>query len=73
VLGMLVKIFRGDGVAANRSLARKGDVALKNLVGAAADSYVGTVAVEGMIALKGPLRLRLRLVPVVAPTRRVLT
>ena len=71
VLGVLVEIFRGDGVAANRGLAREGNVALKNLVGAAADSYVGAVAVEGLVALR--CSLLLWLVSVVAPARRALT
>ena len=58
-------------IAANRGLARKADVALKNLVGAAADSYVGAVAVEGLVALR--CSLLLWLVSVVAPARRALT
>jgi hypothetical protein len=52
VLGVLVEIFRDNGIAANRGLAREGDVTLKNLMGAAADSYAGAIAVEGLIALR---------------------
>src|SRR4051812_35514256 len=50
MLGVLVEILRGNGIAANRGLACEGDVALKNLVGAAADSHVGAIAVECLIA-----------------------
>jgi hypothetical protein len=71
VLGMLVEIFRGDGVAANRGLPREGNIALKNLVGAAADSYIGAVAVEGLVALR--CSLLLSLVSVVAPAWWALT
>lgn len=71
VLGVLVEVFRGDAVSANRGLARKDDVTLKNLVGAAADSDVGIVAVEGTVALR--CSLLLGLVPIVMPTRGTLT
>jgi hypothetical protein len=71
VLGVLVKILRGNRIAANRGLACEGDVALKNLVGAAADPYVGAVAVKGLVALR--CSLLLWLVAVVAPARRALT
>jgi hypothetical protein len=66
-----MEVFRGNVVSANRGLARKDDVTLKNLVGAAADSDVETVAVEGMVALR--CSLLLGLVPVVAPTQGALT
>ena len=57
--------------AANRSLARKANIALKNLVGVAADPYVRTVAVERLVALR--CSLTLWLVPVVASVRQALT
>jgi hypothetical protein len=71
VLSVLVKIFRGNRIVANRGLAREADVALKNLVGAAADLHARAVAVEGLVALR--CSLLLWLVPVVAPSRRALT
>jgi len=52
VLGVLMKILRGHGVAADRRLAGEGDVALEYLIGAAADFEVGAVAVEGLISLR---------------------
>jgi hypothetical protein len=69
VLGVLVEIFRGDGVA-NRGFAREGNVALKNQVGAAANSYIGAVAVKGLVTLR--CSLLLWRVSVVAPARRAL-
>jgi hypothetical protein len=59
VLGMLVQIFRGDGIAANRGLPRERDVALEDLVGAAADLHARAIAVEGLVTLRRPLLLRL--------------
>jgi hypothetical protein len=59
VLGMLVQIFRGDGIAANRDFARERDVALENLVGAAADLHARAIAVEDLVTLRCPLLLRL--------------
>ena len=71
VLGVLVKILRGNRIAANRGLARETDIALKNLVGAAANSHIGAAAVEGLVALR--CSLLLGLVPIVIPTRGTLT
>jgi hypothetical protein len=70
VLGVLVEILRGDGVTANRGLAREANVALKNQVGATADSYIGAVAVKGLVTLR--CSLLLWRVSVVAPARRAL-
>ncbi len=57
VLGVLIEIFRGDAVVADRGFPREGDVPLEYLMGAAADLYVGAVAVEGLISLWGSLLL----------------
>ena len=73
VLGVLIEIFRGDRVAADRGLARKGDVALKDLVGAAADLHARAIAVEGLVTLRRPLLLRLEWpITVIASARRAL-
>ena len=48
---------------------RKADVPLENLVGAAADLDVGTVAVEGLIVLRNMRRLLERPVTVIASAR----
>lgn len=57
VLGVLVEVLCGDRVAADRSLAREGNVALEELMRAAANSDAGTVAVEGLAALRRSLLL----------------
>jgi hypothetical protein len=71
MLGVLVEIFRGNGVAADCGLAREGDVALKNLMCVAANSDAGAVAVKRPIALRRSLLLGLEwLVSAKAPARR---
>jgi hypothetical protein len=52
VLGVLIEIFRGDGVAADRGFPREREISLTNLIGATADLNVGAVAVEGVISLR---------------------
>ena len=54
VLCVLVEIFGGNSVTARRRFACQGDVALKYLVGAAADPNVGAVTVECLIVLRAP-------------------
>jgi hypothetical protein len=51
VLGVLIEIFRGNGVAANRGFPRESDVPLEYLKGTPADLDVGVVAVEELISL----------------------
>jgi hypothetical protein len=41
VLGMLIKIFRRNGVPSNRGFSREGNISLENLVGAAGSLYWG--------------------------------
>jgi hypothetical protein len=73
VLGMLVQIFRGDGIVANRGLARERDVPLEDLVGAAADLHARAIAVEDLVTLRCPLLLRLDWpITATASARRVL-
>ncbi len=57
MLGVLIEIFRGNAVTTGRGFPRKRDVAFKNLMCATADSYVGAVAVERLIALRRSLLL----------------
>ena len=68
MLGVLIEIFRGNGVAANRGFPREGDVPLECLKGTAADLDVGAVAVEELISLGrlgGPIA-------VIAPARTLI-
>jgi hypothetical protein len=49
MLGMLVEAFRGDRIAADRSLTRKRNISLENLAGITADFSAGAAAVEGLM------------------------
>jgi len=66
---MLIEIFRRNAVITDYGFPREGDVALKYLMGAAADLDVGAVAVECLIVLRTSLRLLKRPVSVIAPGR----
>jgi hypothetical protein len=69
VLGVLIEIFRGDGVAADRGFPREREISLKNLMGATADLDVGAIAVEGLAPLWRSLLLLEWPVAVIASTR----
>jgi len=69
VLGVLIEIFRSDGVAGNRSFPREREISLKNLMGATADLNVGAIAVEGLAPLWRSLLLLEWPVAVIAPAR----
>jgi hypothetical protein len=72
VLGMLIKIFRRNGVPSNRGFSREGNISLENLVGAAADLYIGAIAVDGLISLWRPLLLLEWPVAVIAAARTLI-
>jgi hypothetical protein len=67
VLGVLIEIFDGDTVIADRSFPCERDVPLENLMGATADFDVGAIAVEGLASLWRSLLLREWPVAVMAP------
>ena len=66
VLGVLIAIFDGDTVIADRSFPCERDVPLENLMGATADFDVGAIAVGGLASLWRSL-LREWPVAVIAP------
>jgi len=72
VLGVLIEIFDGDTVIADRSFPCERDVPLENLMGATADFDVGAIAVEGLASLWRSLLLREWPVAVIAPAWRAL-
>ena len=72
VLGVLIEIFDGDTVIADRSFPCERDVPLENLMGATADFDVGAIAVEGLASLWRSLLLREWPVAVIAPAGRAL-
>jgi hypothetical protein len=67
VLGVLIEIFDGDTVIADRSFPCERDVPLENLMGATADFDVGAIAVEGLASLWRSLLLGKWSVAVIAP------
>ena len=69
VLGVLIEVLGGNSVAARRRFACQSDVALEYLVGAAADPYVGAVAVECLIVLRASWLLSKRAICVKATAR----
>jgi hypothetical protein len=68
MFGVLIEIFRGNAVVADRRFPREGDVPLKYLMGTAANLDVGAVAVEGLISLE----LLVWSVAVIAPARALI-
>ena len=48
MLGVLIKVFGRDPVAAGLRLPRERDITLEYLIGVAADFYVGPIAVESL-------------------------
>ena len=48
MLGMLVKVLRGDSIATRRRLAREGDVTFEDLMRATSNFDVRTVTIEGL-------------------------
>jgi len=53
VLGVLIEIFSGNAIVAGRRFAGESEVALKYLIGVAADLDGRAVAVECLIVLRG--------------------
>jgi hypothetical protein len=72
VLGVLIEIFRSDAVAAGSGFTREGNIALEDLMGAAADLDVGAVAVDGLISLWRSLLLLEWPVAVIASARTLI-
>ena len=57
MLRVLIEVFSPDTVVPNRGFPCERDVALKNLIGIAADPYVWAITVKGLVALRCPLLL----------------
>ena len=72
MLGVLMEIFCGYGVAADRRFPGEGDVTLEYLIGAAADFEVWAVAVEKLISLRCSMLLLEWPLAVKAPARALI-
>ena len=52
MLGMLVKVLRGDSIATRRRLAREGNVTFEDLMRATPNFDVRTVTIEGLTSVR---------------------
>jgi len=68
MLGMLVKVFRGDSIATRRRLAREGDVTFEDLMSATSNFDVRTVTIEGLTSVRYLLPITVRIIITVMAT-----
>jgi hypothetical protein len=66
MLGMLVKVLRGDSIATRRRLARKDDVTFEDLMRATSNFDVRTVTIEGPTSVRYLLAITVEIVTVIA-------
>ena len=70
MLGMLVKILRGDSIATRRRLAREGNVTFEDLMRATSNFDVRTVTVEGLTSVRHLLPITVGIIITVMATMR---
>jgi hypothetical protein len=66
MLGMLVKVLRGDSVATRRRLAREGNVTFEDLMRATSNFDVRTVTIEGLTSVRYLLPITVGIITVTA-------
>jgi hypothetical protein len=69
MLGMLVKVLRGDSIATRRRLARKGNVTFEDLMRGTSDFDVRTVTIEGLTSVQYLWPITVGIVTVIATMR----
>ncbi|HEY6371738.1 MAG TPA: hypothetical protein VIX37_14255 [Candidatus Sulfotelmatobacter sp.] len=69
MLGMLVKVLRGDSIVTRRRLARKGNVTFEDLMRGTSDFDVRTVTIEGLTSVRYLLPITVGIVTVIATVR----
>jgi hypothetical protein len=69
MLGMLVKVLRGNSIATRRRLARKGNVTFEDLIRGTSDFDVRTVTIEGLTSVRYLLPITVGIVTVIATMR----
>ena len=69
MLGMLVKVLRGDSIVTRRRLARKGNVTFEDLMRGTSDFDVRTVTIEGLTSVRYLLPITVGIVTVIATMR----
>jgi hypothetical protein len=70
MLGMLVKVLRGDSIATRRRLAREGNVTFKDLMRATSNFDVRTVTIEGLTSVRDLLPITVGIIITVMATMR---
>ena len=66
MLGMLVKVLRGDPIATRRRLPREGNVTFEDLMRGASDFDVRTITIEGLRSVRYLLPITVRVVTIIA-------
>src|SRR6266478_4794922 len=66
MVGMLVKVLRGDSIATRRRLTRKGNVTFEDLMRGTSDFDVRTVTIEGLTSVRYLLPMPVGSVTVIA-------
>jgi hypothetical protein len=69
MLGMLVKVLRGDSIATRRRLPREGDVTFEDLMSATSNFDVRTVTIEGLTSVRYLLPITVSIITVMAAMR----
>jgi hypothetical protein len=69
MVGMLVKVLRGDSIATRGRLARKGNVTFEDLMRGTSDFDVWTVPIEGLTSVRYLLPMPVGIVTVIAAMR----
>ena len=69
MVGMLVKVLRGDSIATRRRLTRKGNVTFEDLMRGTSDFEVRTVTIEGLTSVRYLLPIPVGIVTVIATMR----
>jgi hypothetical protein len=66
MLGMLVKVFRGDSIATRRRLVREGNVTFEDLMSATSNFDVRTVTIDGLTPARYLLPITIGIITVMA-------
>ena len=69
MLGMLVKVLRGDSIATRRRLAREGNLTFEDLMRATSNLNVRTVTIEGLTAVRYLLPITVGIITIMATMR----
>ena len=71
MLGMLVKVLRGDSIATRRRLAREGNVTFEDVMSATPNFDVRTVTIETLASLRHLLPIAVGIITIIPTIRSV--